>query len=293
MALVKRRIIQLISTLLCNLNLKGFATGRIYQGQLKTLCVPGLNCYSCPGAAGACPIGSLQAVIGGRERSVSYYVFGLVLLFGTLFGRLICGFLCPFGFVQDLLHKIPSPKPKVPERLDKPLRWGKYVSLAAVLILPALLRDAYGIGAPYFCKYVCPAGTLEGGIPLLIADPSLRAAAGFLFSWKMAILVAVVVLSVLIYRPFCKYLCPLGAFYGLLNRFSIYHMEVDADKCIGCGKCERVCKMGVCPTKNSNSAECIRCGACTQACPVSAISSGFRGMPGKARGDSGKGGELE
>lgn len=272
----RRHLIQAAATLLTNANLAGFFTGNIYQGPCKHLCVPGLNCYSCPGAVGACPIGSLQAVIGGRERNVSYYVFGIVLLLGTVFGRLICGFLCPFGFVQDLLHKIRSPKPKVPERLDKTLRWGKYLSLAAVLILPAVLTDAYGIGAPFFCKYVCPAGTLEGGIPLLLTNPALRTAVGFLFSWKMFVLIAVLVLSVLLYRPFCKYLCPLGAFYGLLNRFSLYHMEVDSGKCIGCGKCARVCKMGVHPTENSNSTECIRCGACREACPVGAISSGFR-----------------
>ena len=272
----KRHLIQGAATLLTNANLAGFFTGGIYQGASKHVCVPGLNCYSCPGAVGACPIGSLQAVIGGREKNVSYYVFGLVLLFGTVLGRLICGFLCPFGFLQDLLYKIRSPKPRVPERLDKTLRWGKYVMLAGVLILPAVVTDAFGIGDPFFCKYVCPAGTLEGGIPLMLTNPALRAAAGFLFSWKMLILIAVLVGSVLLYRPFCKYLCPLGAFYGLLNRFSLYQMKVDGDKCIGCGKCARACKMGVHPTENINSTECIRCGACREACPVGAISSGLR-----------------
>ncbi|WP_449290260.1 4Fe-4S binding protein, partial [Oscillibacter ruminantium] len=209
-------MIQALATLLSNPHIPNFFTGSIYQGSTKRICVPGLNCYSCPGAAGACPIGSLQAVIGGRTKNVSYYVFGVLLLFGVLFGRLICGFLCPFGFVQDLLHKIRTPKPTIPRRLDQTLRWGKYAALAAVLILPAVLTDAFGIGDPVFCKYICPAGTLQGGIPLLLANESLRSAAGFLFSWKMGILVLVLVGSVLLYRPFCKYLCPLGAFYGLL-----------------------------------------------------------------------------
>jgi len=275
----KRHIIQAAAALLTNAHLSGFFTGRIYQGPAKRVCVPGLNCYSCPGALGACPIGSLQAVIGGRSRNVSYYVTGSILLVGVLFGRLICGFLCPFGFLQDLLHKIPSPKPAVPRRLDRPLRWGKYVSLAAVLLLPAVLTDAYGIGSPFFCKYVCPAGTLEGGIPLLLSSAALQDAAGWLFTWKAAILAAVLIASVLIYRPFCKYLCPLGAIYGLLNRFSVCRMEVDGDRCIHCGVCARTCRMGVDMTKTPNSAECIRCGACTSACPTHAIRSGFRAGP--------------
>lgn len=271
----KRHLIQIASVFLHNPHLPNFITGMIHQGKSKHFCVPGLNCYSCPGAAGACPIGSLQAVIGGRTKNFSYYVMGTILLFGVLFGRLICAFLCPFGFVQDMLHKIPTPKLKPPKRLDKAMRWGKYIALAAVLILPAVLTDAYGIGAPFFCKYVCPVGTLGGGIPLLIANETVRSAVGFLFSWKMAILVLIVAGSILLYRPFCKYICPLGAIYGLLNRFSIYQMRVDNDSCIHCRKCENVCKMGVNVTQDINSAECIRCGLCKSVCPTHSIKSGF------------------
>jgi ferredoxin-type protein NapH len=201
-------------------------------------------------------------------------VSGTILLLGVLFGRLICGFLCPFGLLQDLLHKIRSPKPRLPRRLDQGLRWGKYLALAAVLILPALVTDAFGLGAPYFCKYLCPAGTLLGGIPLILGNEGLRAAIGFLFSWKMGILLLVLAGSVLLYRPFCKYLCPLGAVYGLLNRFSVYQMKVDEKACVHCGACERACKMGVQVTKNINSAECIRCGLCKSVCPTKAIKSG-------------------
>ena len=271
----KRHLIQALSTLLTNAHVTGFFTGGIYQGDGKHVCVPGLNCYSCPGAVGACPIGSLQAVIGGREQNVSFYVTGTILLFGVLFGRLICGFLCPFGFLQDLLYKLKTPKPKVPRRLDRPLRYGKYLALAAVVLLPALLTDDFGIGAPYFCKYVCPAGTLEGGIPLLLTNVTLRAAVGWLFTWKAAVLAAVLAGSALLYRPFCKYLCPLGAAYGLLGRCSVYRMGVDAERCTHCGACARVCKMGVDITKTPNSAECIRCGACRAACPSGAVCSGF------------------
>ena len=160
----------------------------------------------------------------------------MLLLFGTVFGRLICGFLCPFGFVQDLLYKIRTKKAAVSTRLDRPLRKVKYVVLILlVLLLPALARGPYGVGDPWFCKYLCPAGTLEGGIPLLLQNAGLRELAGFLFSWKLAILLVVLVGSVLLYRPFCKYLCPLGAIYGLFNRLSVYRMGVDASKCTHCG----------------------------------------------------------
>jgi len=272
----KRNLIQALAALLTNAHLTGFFTGKIWQGSTKQLCVPGLNCYSCPGALGACPIGSLQAVLSGGRRGVSYYVTGMLLLFGTVFGRLICGFLCPFGFVQDLLYKIKTKKAVISSKLDRPLRKVKYVVLVLlVLLLPALARGPYGVGDPWFCKYLCPAGTLEGGIPLLLRNEGLRTLVGFLFSWKLAVLVAVLVGSVLLYRPFCKYLCPLGAIYGLFNRLSIYRMGVDAGKCTHCGACTRACKMNVEVTKNINSAECIRCGACKSACPHGAIYSGF------------------
>ena len=160
----KRHLIQALAAIAHNPHLGNFFTGRIYQGPTKGVCVPGLNCYSCPGAAGACPIGSLQAVVGGRGRGVPYYVTGSVLLFGALFGRLICGFLCPFGFVQDLLHKILSPKPSVPRRLDWALRRGKYASLAAVLLLLSGCAGLSGRSLPLE-TYNDPQGRFEFAIP--------------------------------------------------------------------------------------------------------------------------------
>ena len=271
-----RLTIQVLAAALFNGYAAGFAEGRIFTGDSKAVCVPVLNCYSCPGALGACPIGSLQAVLGGRRHDFSFYVIGLIMLFGLVLGRVICGFLCPFGLVQDLLHRIPAPRLRVPKKADRALRRLKYAVLALfVVLLPVFLTNKYGIGAPYFCKYICPAGILEGALPLLAKNESLRAGLGALFSWKLGILIAVLALSVLIHRPFCKYLCPLGALYGLFNRFSLYRMSVDGDKCVGCGKCARVCPMDVDVTKNPNSAECIRCGRCRAECPTGAVKSGF------------------
>ena len=272
--------IQAGAALLTNLHLPNFLKGGIYQGGGKTVCVPGLNCYSCPAASGACPIGSFQAVVGSSKFSFSYYITGFLILLGVLLGRFICGFLCPFGWLQELLHKIPTRKLST-KRL-KPLTYIKYaVLLFMVALLPVLVTTDVGMGDPFFCKYLCPQGVLEGAIPLSAVNSGIRAALGTLFSWKLGILIAVIVLSVLFYRPFCKWLCPLGAFYALLNRVSLFGMKVDQHKCISCGKCARACKMDVDVTKTPDHAECIRCGMCVRACPTHALS--FRYGFGKGK----------
>lgn len=161
-----QRVVQLLSAALMNGYMIGFGRGRIFTGGTKAVCVPVLNCYSCPGALGACPIGSLQAALGGRQRHVPFYVLGLLMLFGVILGRAVCGLLCPFGLVQDLLHKLPGPKVRVPRRLDRPARYLKYLVLLVLVIgLPAFAAAETGVRPPYFCQYVCPAGTLGGGIP--------------------------------------------------------------------------------------------------------------------------------
>jgi polyferredoxin len=215
-------------------------------------------------------------VLGGSVRGIPYYVTGIILLYGILFGRLICGFLCPFGFVQDLLYRIKAGKMRVPRGVDAPLRKAKYVILVVfVILLPLTAGSAYGAGIPWFCKFICPAGTLQAGLPLMAVNEDLRLATGVLFAFKLSVLAVVIIAAILIYRPFCKYLCPLGAIYGLLNRWSFYGMQVDKSRCVGCGACEKTCKMDVEVRKNVNSPECIRCGACKSVCPGGAIRSEF------------------
>ena len=231
--------IQAGAALLTNLHLPNFLKGGLYQGAGKAVCVPGLNCYSCPAASGACPIGSFQAVVGSSK-------------------------------FQDLLHKIPTKK--LSTRKLKPLTYLKYaILLVMVFLLPAFLVNDVGMGDPFFCKYLCPQGVLEGAIPLSLANSGIRAALGSLFTWKFSILLAVIVLSVVFYRPFCKWLCPLGAFYALFNRVSLFQIKVDKNKCVSCGKCAKACKMDVDVTKTPNHTECIRCGMCIHACPTGAV----------------------
>lgn len=266
----KRWKIQAAATLLTNAHITGFFTGKIYKGKLKGVCVPGLNCYSCPGAIGSCPIGSLQAVIGSSKFKFSYYIVGIMILFGVLLGRFVCGFLCPFGWLQELIYKIPSKKFNT-----KNLKWLtylKYVVLVLfVIILPMTIVNEVGMGDPWFCKWLCPAGILEGAIPLSVVNSGIRAALGALFTWKSCLLLGVIVFSVCFYRPFCKWVCPLGAFYALFNKISFYKFSIDKNKCVSCKACSKVCKMDVEVYKTPNHTECIRCGECIKICPCGAI----------------------
>ena len=303
-------LIQTMWFALTNSFMVGWIKGTIYQGPIKYMCVPGMNCYSCPGAFGSCPIGALQAILDEFDWKKSYvsqsgtyvqaplywvavYVIGILMVIGALCGRLVCGLLCPFGWVQDLLYKIPVKKIKLPRDeasinraahpgfvrfllgLDRYLRYAKYAFLIVMVIFLPLMVKAN----PWFCKYVCPSGMLLGGIPLMSMDKGLADAAGTLTVLKCSILTFIVVLSVFLYRPFCRYICPLGAIYSLFNKVSLYRYGIDdtaCNRCKGCSACAKVCPMGVDPVKDPNSPECIRCGTCAASCPQKAIRPGFK-----------------
>ncbi len=271
-----RLFVQVAFAAVSNGYAQGFLKGNIFKGPYKGVCLPGLNCYSCPGALGACPIGSLQAVLGSRSYRVSFYILGFFMIVGAVLGRFVCGWLCPFGLVQDLLYKIPFFNKRKRLPFDAVLKYLKYVILLVfVILLPLFAVDIVGQGKPWFCKVICPSGTLFGALPLLGANESLRAAAGRLFLWKGFILAAVIVLSVMFYRPFCRYLCPLGAVYGFFNPISLYRYEINEAKCIRCGKCRDACGFSIKTFETPNSQECIRCGMCVGACPTDAIDVRF------------------
>ena len=264
----KRFWVQAAASLLHNPHLANFLNGRIYRGPTKAICTPGLNCYSCPGAAGACPIGSLQSFLSGVSPRFPAYVLGAILLMGLAFGRFICGWLCPFGFVQELLYRLPGKKLKK-SPLTKRLSQLKYVwSILFVLVLPLVFWGVTGVGIPAFCKFICPAGTLEGAVPLLSTNAMLRSAAGAITVWKFTLLAVFLGLMIVIYRPFCRWFCPLGAAYGCCNRQAILGVAVDPQRCIHCGRCAKVCGMD---TMIAGDRECISCGDCLKHCPTKAI----------------------
>ena len=271
-----RRLIQAVSAIIINPHWPSVFARKIYQGNLKGFCVPGLNCYSCPLAIFACPVGSIQHILSQIRPSielgkyyVGIYVIGILGVIGSAVGRMACGWICPFGALQDLLHKIPSPKIKIPRFLN----YFKYaVLLMMVVILPVVVVDSFGYGQVWFCKFLCPTGTLEAGIPMILLDPSLRSLIGFQFWSKIAILVFFIGWMILSRRPFCRTTCPLGAIYSLFNRVSIFRLSVDLSKCVKCDLCYKVCPMRIKVYENPNDKDCIRCLDCRKVCNFDAVS---------------------
>ena len=259
-------------------------TGNLYQGPMKVICSPGLNCYSCPAATTYCPIGSLQQLLLSIRFSLESgqlffgsFVLGTMGMIGAVFGRFVCGWACPFGFIQELLHKIPSRKFSIPAFL----RWFKYGFLFLfVIILPLVLVDDFDIGKPWFCKYVCPAGTLEAGIPMVLLRPDLRSTLGWLYINKIAILAGFILWSVVSSRPFCRTTCPLGAFYALFSRYQLIKLKLNEDNCTKCGACHTVCPVEIKFNQTPDSCECVNCMRCmTEGCRFDAISVEVAGYP--------------
>lgn len=238
-------------------------TGLIYQGSTKRFCVPILTCWGCPLARFGCPMGALQHFIGIRQ--IPFYIAGFFGLIGILVGRMSCAWICPFGFLQDLLKKITRIKLNLPQ-------WVTYIKYAVLIVVAGVI--VYITTEPWFCK-LCPAGILEAGIPLVWADKTgdIKALVGWLFWLKILILILVIVFSIFIKRFFCRGLCPIGAIYSVFNRFSLIKMNVDKTKCDQkCNICRKVCPTDINIYDNPNAKDCIRCLECKHKCPKVAVS---------------------
>jgi len=227
---------------------------------LMNIPIPVLNCYSVPSTTFACPIGTFQhfLVIG----YFSFVTVGMLLLVGGLVGRWTCGWLCPFGFVQELIHLIPTRKFEIPHWM----RYIKYIVLIVfVVIMPLFVTSKdTGMTETWFCKLVCPAGTLGAGIPHVLMDDGLHDLIGIMYWWKIAFLLIVLVAALFTRRPFCTTICPLGGFLGLFNKISFLKLRFIEDRCYNCNLCVRDCPMGLDPRKDFDSPECIRCMNCVQ-----------------------------
>jgi polyferredoxin len=228
--------------------------------------VPGcvFHCYSCPLSSFACPIGVLAnyAALFPLVWEIPYLLLGVLLIVGALGGSAVCGWACPFGFVQDLLAKISPVKARLPDWVG----YFRYVVLLGLdLVLPIILGAK---GIPFeeqvvsICR-LCPAGALEAGLPYSVQN--VAAGKGWLMSgFKTGLLITFVLAAVFVHRPWCRMFCPLGGLLSLCNRWSLFHLRFKSDKCVECNLCRSRCPMSVKLDKRANSTGCIRCLECTR-----------------------------
>ena len=216
----------------------------------------------------------MQLFFAGLRHNISLYVTGFLLSVGVVFGKFICGYVCPMGLVQDLLYKTRTRKFILRFKF---LRYIKYAVLTVfVIILPFAVRHELSLqGRPWFCAYVCPSGTIFAAIPLVATNEFLRNFLGWQFVLKISIALIIIVASVFVLRVFCRILCPLGAIYGLFNRVSVFGMKTDKTKCISCKQCKSACHIALDPIEQPNSPECFRCGNCMKVCNTKALNFGL------------------
>ena len=226
--------------------------------RLHTMCSPVFHCYACPLSTFACPIGILAQF--SALHFFPLIAVGLLVVVGALFGSLVCGWACPFGFLQDLAAKVPTPKFDLP-RIAGHFRY--VMLIGTVLLIPYFFGEEH----PLFVCRICPAGALEAAVPNMIE----QAIAGKEVVWpnavKLIILASFLVAIFFIRRPWCRLLCPLGAIFTLFNRFSAFFLRFDSEECTHCERCHKLCKFGIEPEKAPNDLRCVRCLECTRCSP--------------------------
>ncbi len=242
-----------------------FNTPFIGSNHFAWLTVPVLNCYACPLAQGACPIGTIQhfLVIG----AIPLFAIGVIGLFGLIAGRFYCSHLCPFGFFQDLIGRLSRAKYRLPHWVG----YGKYASLVVLaLILPPIVKE------PFFCT-LCPAGSLEAAIPIVTSawyesrfgvgdifssNAGILFMVGWWFWFKIALLGGMILLTVKVKRPFCRMACPLGAILGLFNRISLLIHPPAEKQTAGRGFYLKECPVHINQPNDVDSHNCIKCEEC-------------------------------
>lgn len=266
MGFLKRRIFQAAGTILPNSYVPGVLSAQLYQGSLKGVCSPLLNCYACPGALLSCPIGTLQHFM--VTGNFPYYGAGTLSVVGASVGRMTCGTLCPFGLLQDILYKFRAWKISLPV-------WTRYfryaVLVGLVFIIPYLTHENW------FSK-LCPMGTLIGGLSWVTLNMNVRSMIRALFWVKVSLLLFFVTTSTMVKRPFCRAVCPLGALFSLFNKASLVQLAWNPDTCTRCGKCQKICPVDIRPDRNWSNPDCLRCLDCTR-CPSIKLTTVFHRYP--------------
>lgn len=226
--------------------------------RLHTICSPVFHCYACPLSTFACPIGVIAQF--GALHVFPFIAVGLLVAVGAFFGTLICGWACPFGFLQDLTAKVPTPKFDLPKFTG----YFRYVMLiGTVLAVPYF----FGEGHPLFVCRICPAGALEAAVPTMVSQAISGEGVVWPNAIKLTILIVFILAIFFMKRPWCRVLCPLGAIFSLFNRFSAFFLRFDTDKCTHCERCHKLCEYGIEPEKTPNDLQCIRCLECTKCDP--------------------------
>ncbi|MBQ9283453.1 MAG: 4Fe-4S binding protein, partial [Acidaminococcaceae bacterium] len=216
-----------------------------------------------------CPLNFMQGLFAGGLANLPIRVLCWLLLLSLAFGRLICGWLCPFGLVQDLLDKIPALKIKKNEWTRR-LSYLKYIFLAVCVVAVPVGYYMGGQRVVAFCQYVCPNMPFSNFLMTVAMGGSIRPY--MIFNYRFLILAIVLVAAIFLFRPFCRFICPLGAFYGLFNKITLLSIKVDDSKCVHCNACLRTCKMDI---RKVGDMECISCGECKGACKFGAIHYGW------------------
>lgn len=233
--------------------------------RLHSVCGPVFHCYSCPLALLACPIGVVANF--SALHLIPFAAIGTLVVIGAALGNTVCGWACPFGFLQDMAAKIPTPRFQIPA-------WAGYTRYAVLVSLVIVVPYLWGEAHPLFFCRLCPAGALEGALPNTVR--MARAGEGLILPnpAKLTILAAFLVAILFTIRPWCRLLCPLGAIFSLFNRASVLVLRYKSDACKTCGQCAKMCSYGVLPNANVNNGRCIRCLECTR-CNALGVSTVF------------------
>ena len=225
--MLTRRLAQFCSAILYNCNLISDIPAKYINSEF---CVPGLNCRYCPASVAGCPLNFMQRLFAEGMENLPIRMLCWLLLLALAFGRLICGWLCPFGLAQDLLDKIPAPKIQKNEWTRR-LSYLKYILFAVFIVAVPFGFYLGGKRALAFCQYVCPNMPFSNFFMTLATGGAIRPY--MIYNYRFLILAAVILLSVFMFRPFCRFICPLGAFYGLFNKAALLSVKVDDANIIG------------------------------------------------------------